>query len=245
MPQLAERLGFDLPDALACDREALAHFFERVLAAVADPEAHLDDLLFARRERLQHGLGLLAEIQVDHRVRGRNDVSVLDEIAKMRVFLFADGRLERDGFLCDLQHLADFGHRDVHPDRDLLARRLASELLDEGARCPYQLVDRLDHVDRDADRTGLVGDRARDGLPNPPCRIGRALVAAGIFELVARLHEAGVALMDEVEELERAVPVLLRDGHYQAQVRPDRRLLRLFRRDLAADDSLEGAPEPL
>ena len=37
--QLAERLGLDLADALARDREALADFFERVLAAVADAEA--------------------------------------------------------------------------------------------------------------------------------------------------------------------------------------------------------------
>src|SRR5688500_16426613 len=55
--QLAQRLRLDLADALARDREALAHFFERVLAAVADAEPHLDDLLLARGQRLQHGLG--------------------------------------------------------------------------------------------------------------------------------------------------------------------------------------------
>ena len=54
MAQLAKRLGFDLADALACDGERLAHFFERVLGAVLQPEAHLDDLFLARRERLQH-----------------------------------------------------------------------------------------------------------------------------------------------------------------------------------------------
>src|SRR2546426_12599126 len=99
MPQLSERLGLDLPDALARDREALAHFFERVLAAVTDAEAHLDDLLFARRERLQHRLGLLLEIQVDHRFGRRDDLAVFDEISKMRIFLFADRRFERDRLL--------------------------------------------------------------------------------------------------------------------------------------------------
>src|SRR6476619_3436596 len=59
MAQLAQRLGFDLPDALARHREALADFLERVLAAVAHAEAHLDHFLFPRRERLQHRLGLL------------------------------------------------------------------------------------------------------------------------------------------------------------------------------------------
>src|SRR4026208_2099973 len=43
MPQLAQRLRFDLADALARDREALADLFECVLGAVADAEPHLDD----------------------------------------------------------------------------------------------------------------------------------------------------------------------------------------------------------
>src|SRR5262245_49505061 len=70
MAQLAERLGFDLPDALARDGEALADFLERVLAAVADAEPHLDHLFLARRERLEDRVGLLLEVQVDHGVRG-------------------------------------------------------------------------------------------------------------------------------------------------------------------------------
>src|SRR5215813_11759959 len=89
MTELAERLRLDLTDALARDREALADFLERVLAAVADAEAHLDDLLLARRQRLQHRLGLLLEVQVDHRFGRRHHLAILDEIAKMRIFLFA------------------------------------------------------------------------------------------------------------------------------------------------------------
>src|SRR6476619_7839535 len=69
MPQLAQRLGLDLPDAFAGDREALADLLEGVLAAIADAEAHLDDLLLAGRERLQHRLGLLTQVQVDDRIR--------------------------------------------------------------------------------------------------------------------------------------------------------------------------------
>src|SRR5918993_200910 len=137
MPQLAQRLGLDLPDPLACHGEALAHLFEGVLAPVANAEAHLDDLLLARRERLQHRFGLLA-------------------------------------------------------------RRLASELLHERARRAYQLVDRLDHVDRDADRARLVGDGPRDRLPDPPRGIRRELVAAAILELVDRLHQADVAFLNQV-----------------------------------------------
>src|SRR6185437_900123 len=88
--QLAERLGLDLADALAGDGEALADFFERVLAAVADAEAHLDDLFIARRQRLQDRFGLVLEIEVDDRLGRRDDLAILDEVAKVRVFLFPD-----------------------------------------------------------------------------------------------------------------------------------------------------------
>src|SRR5438045_607258 len=81
--------------------EALADFFERVLAAVADAEPHLDHLLLARRQRLQHRLGLLFQIEVDHGFGWRYDLAILDEVAQMRIFLLADRRLERDRLLRD------------------------------------------------------------------------------------------------------------------------------------------------
>src|SRR5688572_19773233 len=71
--ELPQRLGFDLPDALAGDREALADLFQRVLAAIADAEPHFDHLLLARRQRLQYRLRLLLEVQVDHRVGRGHD----------------------------------------------------------------------------------------------------------------------------------------------------------------------------
>jgi hypothetical protein len=55
-------------------------------------------------------------------------------------------------------------------------------------------------VHRDADRARLVGDRARDRLADPPRGVGGELVAAAVFELVHRLHQADVALLDQVEE---------------------------------------------
>src|SRR5204863_10168373 len=92
--QLAERLGLDLADALARDREILADLFERVLAAVAQAEAHLDDLLLARSQGLEQGLGLVLEVDVDHGLGGGDHVAVLDEVPQMRVLLLPDGRLE-------------------------------------------------------------------------------------------------------------------------------------------------------
>ena len=89
------------------------------------------------------------------------------------------------------------------------------------------LVDRLDHVHRDADGARLVGDRAGDRLADPPGGVGRELVAAPVLELVDRLHQADVALLDQVQELQAAVGVFLGDGDHQAQVRLDHLLLGL------------------
>src|SRR5262245_49514079 len=128
--EFAERLGFDLADAFARDGEVLADLFERVLAAVrAQSEAHLDDLLLARRQRLQHLLRDFAEVDVDDGLGGVLDGLVLDEIAEVRIFLFSDGRFQRDRLLGDLEDFSDLRRRDVHLLGDLFRSRLAAELL--------------------------------------------------------------------------------------------------------------------
>src|SRR5262249_40019598 len=137
VPQLAERLGFNLADALARYVELLTDLFQGVLAAVAEAEPHLDDLLLARAERLHHGFRLLAQIQFNDGLRGRQHSAVFDEVAEMAVLFLADRGFERDGFLGDFKNLAYFTDRQIHARRNLVRRRLPAELLDEGARGPY------------------------------------------------------------------------------------------------------------
>ena len=84
-----------------------------------------------------------------------------------------------------------------------------------------ELVDRLDHVHGDADRPGLVGDRARDRLADPPRRVRRELVALGVVELLDRADQPEVPLLDQVEEQHAATDVPLRDRDDEAQVRLD------------------------
>src|ERR1017187_4369090 len=91
MPQLPQRLSFDLPDALARYGEVLPHLFERVLAPIFQAKPHLDDLLLARRQGLEHLRGLFAQIEIDDRIGRRDAVVIHNEIAQMRLFLFADG----------------------------------------------------------------------------------------------------------------------------------------------------------
>ena len=73
-------------------------------------------------------------------------------------------------------------------------------------------VHALDHVHRDADGAGLVGDRAGDGLADPPRGVRRELEALGVVELLDRPHQAEVALLDQVEEQHAAPDVALGDA---------------------------------
>src|ERR1039458_1763135 len=236
MPQLAQRLGFDLADAFAGYGERLPDFFQSVLAAVFEAEAHLDDFFFARGQRAQDLSRLVLQVHVDHRLGRRNHAAVFDEVAQMRIFLFADRRFERDRLLRDLQHLAYFRDWNVHALGDLFRRRLASQFLHQLPRGADQLVDRFDHVHRDTNRTRLIGNRAGNRLPNPPRGIRRKLVAPAVFEFVDGLHQADVAFLNQVEELQSAVGVFFGNRNHQTQVGLNQFTLGLLRVHVALDD---------
>ncbi len=61
MPELAQRLGLDLPDALPGNPEALPHFLQRPLVAVDQAEAQLQDAALARGQGIQDVLHLGAQ----------------------------------------------------------------------------------------------------------------------------------------------------------------------------------------
>ena len=151
---------------------------------------------------------------------------VLDEVAEVGVFLLTDWRLQRDRLLRDLHDLADLLRRDLHPAADLLGGRLAAVLLHEAAADADELVDRLDHVHRDADRARLVGDRARDRLADPPGRVGGELEALAVVELLDRADQADVAFLDQVQQRHAAADVLLRHRDDEAEVGLRQALLR-------------------
>src|SRR5713101_3301809 len=218
MPQLAQRLSLDLADALASYGKRLAYFFQGVFRAVFQAEAHLDDFFLARRQRTQHLRSLIFQVDVDHGFSRRDYGAVFDKVAQVRIFLFADRRFEGDRFLRDLQHLAHFRDWNVHALGDFFRRRFASQFLHQLPRGADQLVDRLDHVDGDTNRTRLISNCTSNRLPNPPGGISRELIPAAVFELVYRLHQSDIAFLDQVQELQTAVGVFLCDGNHQSEV---------------------------
>src|SRR5690606_12602978 len=95
----------------------------------------------------------------------------------------------------------------------------------------------------DTDGPRLVGDRAGDRLPDPPSGIGGELVAAAVLELIDGLHQADIALLDEVQKLQASVRVLFRDRDDEAEIGFDHLLLRLARFTLAFLDGRHDAAE--
>src|SRR6266542_5337389 len=198
--QLAKRLDLDLADTFPRDAELLADLLERAAVAVFQAEAQLEDAALALGQLVEHLLDLLAQHLVARGVRGCQHLGVLDEVTKLAVLLLAHRRLERHRLQRGLADGADLLDRDAHDLGQLLVAGLAAKLLEHAAALAHQPVDRLDHVDGNADGAGLVGDRAGDRLADPPGRVGRELEALAVVELLGGAHEAERALLDQVEE---------------------------------------------
>src|SRR5579884_3198668 len=236
MPQLAQRFGFDLADAFAGDGERLPDFFQSMLRSVFKTKAHLDDFFFTRRECTQHLRGLVLEVHVDDGLSGRDHGAVLNEVAKVRVFFFTDGRLQRDWLLRDLEDLAHFGHRDIHALGNFLRSWLAPEFLHQLPRGANELVDGFDHVHRNTDGAGLIGNGAGDGLADPPRGVRGEFIAATVFKLVHGFHQADVAFLNQVKELQPAVGIFFGDGNHKTQVSFNQFALRGFRVNVTLND---------
>ena len=73
-------------------------------------------------------------------------------------------------------------------------------------------------VNRQTDGLGLIGERALDGLLDPPGTVGGELGALGGVETFDGLHQADVALVDQVEQRQAVILVIAGDFDDQAQV---------------------------
>src|SRR5436190_4717951 len=198
--ELLERLILDLANALARHVERATDLVERARVLAVEPVAEDQHLALPHRELVQQLLERLAPERRLGGLVGKRRALVGDEVTELRLLLVPDRLLQRDGRLraaADLLHLV---RRQVEVDGDLRSRRLPAELRAELALRAHDLVELLDDVDGHADRPGLVGERARDGLADPPRRIRRELEALAVVELLRRPDEADRALLDQIEE---------------------------------------------
>ena len=210
--QLAHGFGFDLPHAFAGDLENAADFFERVGVAIGQAVAQADDFAFADRSassaspRSSAAAGRCWPSM--HRAFG---AGILDELAEAAVFAFADRPIEADRMPADVQHAA--ASSSVMP----AAIAISSVVGSRPNSCSSRLAtlrsfdQHVDHVHRNANRAGLIGNRAGNRLANPPRGVRAELEAAAILVLIDGSHQAGVAFLNQVQEAQAAVAVLLGD----------------------------------
>src|SRR5439155_13673572 len=112
---------------------------------------------------------------------------------------------------------------------------LASQLRLEAALGGHETPHHLKHVDRNPDRPRLVRDPAREGLPDPPPGVGAEVNAALDVESIDRGDQPEVSFLDEIEELDAAIPIAARERDDEAEVGVDDR----------APGSLRAAPHRL
>src|SRR5436190_12887003 len=223
--QLLQRLVLDLADALAGDVERAADLVERARGLAVQAEAHLDHAALALAEHLQRAAERLVPQRQRRPLVGERLRLILDEVPELRLLVVADRFLEgyrRLRGAADLLDLLD-GHLELKGD--LERARLPAALGAQLALGAQDLVQLLDDVHGHADRAALVGERARDGLADPPRRVGGELEPLSVVELLRGADEADRPLLDQVEEGQALVAVALGDRDDEPEVRLDHLLL--------------------
>ena len=143
---------------------------------------------------------------------------IFEEFAEVAVVVFAHRLVERERLAGHAQDVGGFVERKSGRDGGFFDRRLHAFILDQLARGIANFAHGFDHVDRHADRAALVGDCPGNGLANPPRGVGRKFVTAGVFELIDRPHQTGVAFLNQIQEAQAAVAIAFGDRYDQPQI---------------------------
>src|SRR5438034_1778644 len=224
-PLLHARL--DLPHPLARDAELVADLLQRHRLLVTHERREpslvdhqvlpLEGLLELVRRLADEPMVLLVGDGVGSLLAARQ------KIKERGVLVLPDGRVDRDVARREaLLHLDHFllAHVEALGDELRAGREaLALEPLALLGEVEEELALRLRGAD--LHQAPVVHDVADDVGADPPHRVGREADAAVGVEVLDRLEETDVALLDEVEQVVEGALVLARDHHDQAEVGRD------------------------
>src|SRR5918997_5712223 len=208
-------LALDLADALAGDTELVGELGEGGHALVAEAVAPVQSEPVAFREPFD---GLLQARGLDlayHLAGGVRGALVGDELPHLgAVGLRTCGLVEAGGVPQRALQVAHLIYGPLQLLRDLLVGRLPLELHRELVKGPGHLADLVAPMNRHPYGAALVGDGPLHGLPYPPRRVRREPPPALRVELLDGLHQADVALLDQVLERQPLPAVLLGYAHH-------------------------------
>src|ERR1051325_1881033 len=221
---------FDLPHALAADAVTLADLAQRERLFVQQALAKDDEIFVfeAARELLDLLAEDLSVLRIGDALFGI--VFVVGQEAQERgLAVFSHRHVGREVAVREpLLHLDDFALFDVEAlGEELGARREALGL--ESFLFLLQIEEELALRLRraDLDHAPVVNEVPDDIGANPPDGIRRKADAAVRIEVLHRLHQADIALLDEIEEIAKRALILARDHHHESQVRRDEFVSRL------------------
>src|SRR6266550_4048985 len=213
-PQLLKRPFPDLPDSFPGDAHQRPDLLERHgLAAFFEAVVEIEDLALTRGEILLEDA--VDELAHQLAIRLLLDLPALlarEALTQRRCVLVAPvhRRVQRQ---LGCRHAARGAHvldGVLERHRDLVVGRLPAELLRQ-IRLGAAHADELRVlIQRDANATGLLGERLQDRLTYPPYRIRDELHALIGIELLHRLEQPLVPDGDQLGEVE-AVPLILLD----------------------------------
>ena len=216
--QLANGLGFDLSNSLTGYFEDVSDFFKRVTVAITKPVSELDDFSLAIAQRFEYILDSAAKHFLRRTDRWTLGFTVWQQITEVTVFAVSDRTIKTDRVPAHCQDSTSFVDRCFATTGNFFERWLAAKLLKQLTRDRSDSRHRLNHVDRNTNRSALVSNRTSDRLTNPPSRIRAEFESPTIFELVDRTHQTGVTFLDQIKEAQTTVTILLGDRNDQTEV---------------------------
>ena len=157
----------DLLDSLLGDVEPPGNLVECLRVLAAEPVPKLEHAALAVAETRQRvSQGLVGE-DLHGALVGRRGMFVGDQLAQLGSPLFRDRLFERDRRLSGPLDVVDLLEIDPGRLSDFLGCWFAAERRDQATLGIVDLVELLDDMDRDPDRTRLVRDSDRRALNEP------------------------------------------------------------------------------
>src|SRR5688500_18739882 len=83
-------------------------------------------------------------------------------------------------------------------------------------------------MNRNPNRTGLIGQSARNTLSDPPCGIGTEFESLPVLISLGRLHQSDIAFLDQVEQGEASPRIMFGHVHDQSEIATDQFILGRF-----------------
>jgi len=136
----------------------------------------------------------------------------------MSVLFLPHRRFQTDGLLRQLQQLPHLVRFHIQCGGDLLHGWFPPVFVQQVTRRFLDPVDALHQMHRDADGAPLIRNGAGDGLADPPGCVGGKLEASLRLKFFRRLHQAEVALLNQVQKRQSTPGVALGYRYHQPQV---------------------------